>query len=86
MKLTQQQINQRVDLWYEKNSNKLPGHSITLKDEFKSALKHDLYLGQSVMRSNKTHFGFKLKSASTMYKWADLLNIHIIILYNYKQK
>jgi hypothetical protein len=78
MKLTQQEVNQRVDKWYEQNEHLLPLGGRTRLPEFKQALKHDLYLAQSVMRASKTHWSFKLKSVSTMYRWADLLNINVI--------
>lgn len=78
MKLTQDEINLRVDAWYQQNSHKVPSHSVTLKDYFKDALKHDLYLGQSVMRTRSSEFGFKLLSVSTMYRWAKLLDIKVI--------
>ena len=79
MKLTKKQIDQRVDDWYLKNNHTLRCSSLLLKHGFKEALKHDLFLGQTLMRVKSTADQFKLASSTIMYKWADTLDIQIIV-------
>jgi hypothetical protein len=77
-KLTQDEVNARVDAWYKQNGHKIPNWHTTTKPEFKEWLKNDLYIGQSVMRTKVTAFSFKLASVSTMYRWAEILNIDVV--------
>jgi hypothetical protein len=77
-KLTQEEINARVDAWYNQHAHRIPKGHTTTKPEFKEALKNDLYLAQSVMRTRATAWSFKLTSVSTMYRWADILSINVI--------
>jgi hypothetical protein len=77
-KLTQEEVNARVDAWYKQNGHKIPNGHTSTTPEFKEWLKNDLYIGQSVMRTKVTAFSFKLTSVSTMYRWADILSINVI--------
>jgi hypothetical protein len=77
-KLTQDEVNARVDAWYNQHAHRIPKGHTTTKPEFKEALKNDLYLAQSVMRTSATAWSFKLTSVSTMYRWADILSINVI--------
>jgi hypothetical protein len=77
-KLTQEEVNRRIDAWYKQNGHKVPNGHTTTKPEFKESLKNDLYLAQSVMRTRATAWSFKLTSVSTMYRWSEILNIDVI--------
>jgi hypothetical protein len=78
MKLTQEEVNARVDAWYKQNGHKIQNGHTSTTPEFKEWLKNDLYIGQSVMRTRSTAWSFKLASASTMYRWSEILNIDVV--------
>ena len=77
-KLTQEEVNARVDAWYKQNGHKIPNGHTSTTPEFKEWLKNDLYIGQSVTRTKVTAWSFKLASVSTMYRWSELLNIDVV--------